>query len=334
MNIIETNLSFGSMSVRSKTTRIILHHAAAKSCGASTIHQWHLNNGWSGIGYHFVVRKNGTIERGRPENTVGAHASGSNYDSIGICFEGDFMSETMTDTQKNVGKELVSYLKNKYGISKVQKHSDVCSTDCPGTNLPFVEIAGATGNMTAPSTSSGASTNWSGVVNTPSGVNVRSGAGTSYSIITAIPNGTSVTITKESGGWGYASNYGGWVSLQYIRKGTGGSSTGSSGFNKSDWVRRLQKECNAQGFSNQTVDGKEGPNTLAGCPLVKQGASGGITKLIQEYLIAHGYSCGAAGADGIFGSGTAAAVRAWQSDHGLTADADVGPKTWASFLGL
>ena len=143
MNIIETNLSFKSMSVRSKTTRLILHHAAAKSCGAATIHQWHLNNGWSGIGYHFVVRKNGTIERGRPEKYVGAHAEGSNSDSIGICFEGDFMSEKMTDTQKNAGKELVAYLKKKYSISKVQKHSDVCSTDCPGKNFPLSEITGA-----------------------------------------------------------------------------------------------------------------------------------------------------------------------------------------------
>lgn len=154
MNIKETNLSFKSMSVRSKTNRIILHHAAAKSCGAATIHQWHLNNGWSGIGYHFVVRKDGTIERGRPEKYVGAHAEGSNSDSIGICFEGDFMTETMSETQKNAGKELVTDLKNKYGISKVQKHSDVCSTDCPGENFPFSEIAGATG-----STGSGSSSN-------------------------------------------------------------------------------------------------------------------------------------------------------------------------------
>ena len=153
MNIIETNLSFKSMSVRSKTTRIILHHAAAKSCGAATIHQWHLNNGWSGIGYHFVVRKNGTIERGRPEKYVGAHAEGSNSDSIGICFEGDFMSEKMTDTQKNAGKELVAYLKKKYSISKVQKHSDVCSTDCPGKNFPFSEIVGTSGSSGSSSAS-------------------------------------------------------------------------------------------------------------------------------------------------------------------------------------
>ena len=174
-------------------------------------------------------------------------------------------------------------------------------------------------------------------ISTPSGVNMRSGAGKKYSILKAIPNGKTVTISKTSGGWGYTSYDGkkGWICLSYTKKVTSSSSSSSSSkFNKSDWVRRLQKECNAQGFSNQTVDGKEGPNTLAGCPLVKQGASGGITKLIQEYLIAHGYSCGSAGADGIFGSGTAAAVRAYQKDHGLPVDGDVGPKTWASFLGL
>lgn len=174
-------------------------------------------------------------------------------------------------------------------------------------------------------------------ISTPSGVNVRSGAGKKYSILTAIPNGTTVTISKTSGDWGYTSYGGkkGWICLDYTKKVTSGSSSSSSSkFNKSDWIRLLQKECNAQGFSNQTVDGKEGPNTLAGCPLVKQGASSGITKLIQEYLIAHGYSCGSAGADGIFGSGTAVAVRAWQRDHGLSVDGDVGAKTWASFLGL
>lgn len=83
MNIIDTNLDFGSLSKRKSTTRIILHHAAAESCDAATIHQWHLNKGWSGIGYHFVVRKNGSIERGRPEDTVGAHALNNNSDSTG-----------------------------------------------------------------------------------------------------------------------------------------------------------------------------------------------------------------------------------------------------------
>lgn len=154
VNIIETNLSFKSMSNRNCTTRIILHHAAAKSCTAEQIHQWHLNNGWSGAGYHFLVRKDGSIYRLRPENKIGAHASGSNYDSLGVCFEGDFMSETMGELQRKAGAELVSYLKSKYGISKVQRHKDVGATDCPGVNFPFNEIAN-TGTSTSATTSDG-----------------------------------------------------------------------------------------------------------------------------------------------------------------------------------
>lgn len=154
VNIIETNLSFKSMTNRNRTTRIVLHHAAAKSCTAEQIHQWHLNNGWSGAGYHFLVRKDGSIYRLRPENKIGAHASGSNYDSLGVCFEGDFMSETMGELQRKAGAELVSYLKSKYGISKVQRHKDVGATDCPGVNFPFNEIAN-TGTSTSATTSDG-----------------------------------------------------------------------------------------------------------------------------------------------------------------------------------
>lgn len=140
MNIVETNLKFGSLSKRSKTTRIILHNADAKKCSAQDIHRWHKERGWAGMGYHFLVRKDGTIERGRPENTVGAHATGCNSDSIGICFEGAFMSERMGQAQISAGKELINYLKSKYGISKVQKHKDVNPTNCPGTNFPYEAI--------------------------------------------------------------------------------------------------------------------------------------------------------------------------------------------------
>ena len=145
MNIIETALTFArSLSKRKKTVRIILHHAAASVCDAATIHRWHLDKDWAGIGYHFVVRKDGTIERGRPEDTVGSHAQNCNSDSIGICFEGNFETEEMPEAQKAAGKELVAYLKQKYGISNVQRHKDVCATACPGKNFPFEEICGGT----------------------------------------------------------------------------------------------------------------------------------------------------------------------------------------------
>ena len=140
MEIIETNLSFGSLSNRSDTRRIILHHAEASECSAEDIHRWHKNNGWAGAGYHFLVRKDGGIYRLRPEWALGAHAQGANYDSLGICFEGAYNSETMPEAQVNAGRELVSYLRDKYGISTVQRHKDVCSTDCPGANFPFDSI--------------------------------------------------------------------------------------------------------------------------------------------------------------------------------------------------
>lgn len=99
----------GSLTKRAATTRIILHHAAAKTCTAQQIHSWHLANGWVGIGYHFFVRKDGSVYRGRPEDTVGAHAGNNNYDSIGVCFEGNYMTETaMPEAQRAAGAELVA----------------------------------------------------------------------------------------------------------------------------------------------------------------------------------------------------------------------------------
>ena len=185
MNIIEKTYNWnGSLKNRTSTKRIILHHAESKSCTADDIHSWHLANGWAGIGYHFFVRKDGSIYRGRPEEVVGSHAKGSNSDSIGICFEGSYMTETMGQTQINAGRELVSYLKKKYGISKVQKHKDVCSTNCPGTNFPFDQIVNGTVITTPTSTSasqpaSNAKTTGTYEV-TASDLSVRTGPGTGY----------------------------------------------------------------------------------------------------------------------------------------------------------
>ena len=99
-----------------------------------------------------------------------------------------------------------------------------------------------------------------------------------------------------------------------------------------DWVRRLQQECNNQGYSKQKVDGIAGPATLAGCPTLKKGASGNITKLLQEKLVTLGYSTN--GVDGIFGSGTYSAVREFQKTRGLSADGIVGANTWRKLLNL
>ena len=99
-----------------------------------------------------------------------------------------------------------------------------------------------------------------------------------------------------------------------------------------DWVRRLQQECNNQGFSKQKVDGIAGPATLAGCPTLRKGASGNITKLLQEKLVTLGYSTN--GVDGIFGIGTYSAVREFQKTRGLSIDGIVGQNTWRKLLNL
>lgn len=99
--------------------------------------------------------------------------------------------------------------------------------------------------------------------------------------------------------------------------------------NYDEWIARLQAECNAQGFSKQTVDGINGPNTLAGCPTVKKGARGNITKLIQERLNSVGFSLST---DGIFGSGTKNAVVVFQRNRGLSQDGIVGKNTWSWLL--
>ena len=99
-----------------------------------------------------------------------------------------------------------------------------------------------------------------------------------------------------------------------------------------DWVRRLQQECNNQGYSKQKVDGIAGPATLAGCPTLKKGAQGNITKLLQEKLVKLGYNTN--GVDGIFGSGTHSAVREFQKTRGLAVDGIVGQNTWRKLLNM
>lgn len=102
------------------------------------------------------------------------------------------------------------------------------------------------------------------------------------------------------------------------------SSNEKSGYD--EWVARLQAECNAQGFSNQTVDGLRGPVTLAGCPTLKKGAEGNITKLVQERLKSVGFT--SLSIDGIFGSKTETAVKKFQSNRKLKSDGIVGYNTW------
>ena len=108
------------------------------------IHQWHLDNGWAGIGYHFVIRKDGTIERGRPIEAIGAHAEKHNSYTVGIHVCGQFNVAQPTAKQIESLALLVANICSDYKIPMDRNHiigHDECYTrwadgsGCPGRNL-------------------------------------------------------------------------------------------------------------------------------------------------------------------------------------------------------
>lgn len=142
VNVVKTNLDFnGELATRSATDMIVIHHTGVNDIDASAedINQWHKNNGWSGIGYHYVIRKDGTIEEGRPHWTVGAHAQGENWHTIGIHFSGDFEQTEPTEAQIEAGAMLLANLCTDYGIeindNNIVGHCDLMPTSCPGNHL-------------------------------------------------------------------------------------------------------------------------------------------------------------------------------------------------------
>lgn len=117
-----------------KINKIIIHCSATKAdqdINAAIIRSWHkaAPRKWSDIGYHFVIKRDGTIEAGRPLERSGAHCKGHNSNSIGICLVGGLNGaggpeNNFTDTQFNSLKLLVDGLCFKFGITEVKGHRD------------------------------------------------------------------------------------------------------------------------------------------------------------------------------------------------------------------
>lgn len=139
------------MQKRTATKYIIVHCSATKpsmDIGVEEIRRWHTQErGWEDIGYHFVVRRDGTIENGRDETMIGAHAPGFNQHSIGICLVGGLSEDgkydefNFTDIQMYQLKQLITDLRNKYekqeGKIEVLGHNEVTTAKtCPTFNVP------------------------------------------------------------------------------------------------------------------------------------------------------------------------------------------------------
>lgn len=144
--IIETNIQFRTLVPRNATKRIVLHHSASGSHTTwQNIQDWHLKNGWAGIGYHYVIHADGGIYRGRPEDKAGAHAyqdakHEANSDGIGICLVGNFMLTQPTTPQLDSLVELVRDIWTRYPDIPVVGHREVMATSCPGDRFPWAEL--------------------------------------------------------------------------------------------------------------------------------------------------------------------------------------------------
>lgn len=119
--------------------KIIVHCTATKEgmdVSAKTIDDWHKNRGWQGIGYHFVIRLDGTIENGRPVEQIGAHVQGMNRNSIGIVYAGGLdqdrkPKDTRTKKQKKAMDQLLQKLLNRFPDASIHGHNEFAAKACP-----------------------------------------------------------------------------------------------------------------------------------------------------------------------------------------------------------
>ena len=120
---------------------VVVHCSYTKvgqDIGAEEIDLWHKDRGWRCIGYHYVIRRDGILEVGRPVEKIGAHALKHNIRSIGICLVGGMGEDgepdcNFTSAQYETLAELVDELVVEFDIEAVLGHRDLPTTNkaCP-----------------------------------------------------------------------------------------------------------------------------------------------------------------------------------------------------------
>lgn len=129
------------MATRKHTQFIIIHSSASRpsqDIGRDAIDAIHRARGFLGIGYHFVIRRNGALEKGRPQEEIGAHTLNYNSNGVGICLVGGVTEKNVKVPENNFTPEqwatlltLVQELKTQYPAASVIGHRDTAATACP-----------------------------------------------------------------------------------------------------------------------------------------------------------------------------------------------------------
>lgn len=128
--------------MRRRTDYIVIHCSATKAdsdIGADEINLWHKAKGWSGIGYHAVIRRDGEVEFGRHFDEIGAHVQGQNARSVGICMVGGLdangkAENNYSEDQFESLELVVRMLKRAYPAATVLGHRDL-SPDLDGDGI-------------------------------------------------------------------------------------------------------------------------------------------------------------------------------------------------------
>lgn len=125
---------------------LVVHCSATKEdqdIGVDEIRQWHLQRGWLDVGYHYVIRRDGTVETGRDVRVPGAHARGFNHVSLGICLAGGVESDgktaesNFTHAQWEALELLIRDLLAEYPDAEVLGHRDLPNVNkaCPSFDV-------------------------------------------------------------------------------------------------------------------------------------------------------------------------------------------------------
>ena len=114
-----------------RTITLLIVHCTATPVGrevsSAEVDQWHRQRGWKGIGYHYLIRLDGTVEPGRPEAEIGAHCQNHNAHSLGICYVGGLdgqnrPADTRTPAQRLALRELLETLHARYPHALIVGH--------------------------------------------------------------------------------------------------------------------------------------------------------------------------------------------------------------------
>lgn len=128
---------------RSRTDAIFVHCSATKpemDIGVETIRMWHKQQGWLDVGYHFIIKRDGTVEEGRPVNVVGSHVKDWNSRSVGVCLVGGVDAKgkfeaNFTPAQMNSLRNKLEELMRQYPDAALMAHHSVAAKACPSFDV-------------------------------------------------------------------------------------------------------------------------------------------------------------------------------------------------------